>query len=352
MIGEEKENLQQQSASSCQPNGGQSNDDQSNDGEPEDDQSNGGQSNDDQSNDGESDDGAGSNPTIKMLEDILDQDENNVGRDETIKQLIQENIDHTGSRQFYPATPYTIGQNARDDSVIAEAQGISSQLRRQLRQYLESSTWDEEFRTSNGRKLSSRALSSIPTGQTKVFTKRIDGVGIDTAVLFLIDRSGSMSNAIDTAAKAALAAALAIESNQGCSVQVAAFPGCKEDKVIEISKFGQKVADNSAIYRVIGTEGSTPLAPAMIYGLQELALRQEERKVMIVVTDGNPDCETSSERAYELAKKMGVDLIGIGINLDVDWLFKNSRKISSVDELPKCMFEVMKASMLTGNLHS
>ncbi|MDY0146532.1 MAG: VWA domain-containing protein [Halothiobacillus sp.] len=297
------------------------------------------------------DDGNGSKEAINMIDELLSEEVSTQERDDEIKQLMNQNVNEDGANQFFPAAVHKQYGTSRDEGMLAGAQRISSQMRRRLKQYLESSTWEDRLPTSTGRKLSARKLSQVATGQSRVFDKRIDGEGIDTAVLFLIDRSGSMCHQIDIAAQAALAAALAVESNQGCSVQVTAFPYDCSDSVMEITKFGQKVADSSNIYRVLGVDGGTPLAPAMIYGLQEMAIRQEQRKIIIAITDGAPECRISCEKAYELGKQMGVEFIGIGINTDVDWLFENSRGISSVDELPKCMFEVLKASMLASNLH-
>ena len=55
----------------------------------------------------------------------------------------------------------------------------------------------------------------------------------------------------------------------------------------------------------------------MSYALNSLALRPENKKMLIVLTDGEPNSSTSVVRSREIAKLFDIKVVPIGICTDV-----------------------------------
>ena len=96
----------------------------------------------------------------------------------------------------------------------------------------------------------------------------------------------------------------------------------------------------------MSVEGSTPLAQAL-WTVSSLLVRQrEDRKILIVVTDGDPDDVTSATDIIERCRNSGVEVLGIAMgtqssNLRV--LFgSNYRYISGVSDLRQALFELVQ----------
>ena len=82
----------------------------------------------------------------------------------------------------------------------------------------------------------------------------------------------------------------------------------------------------------------------MLSGTIALSQTREERKVMIVVTDGIPDDIPPTISLIEKLQKSGVIVIGIGIvkYQCVDQLFKHYISIDQVEELQTKFFQVAR----------
>ena len=63
----------------------------------------------------------------------------------------------------------------------------------------------------------------------------------------------------------------------------------------------------------IQAEGSTPLSDGIQYGLQELAVRPERHRVVLVMTDGVPNNQAVVRRQIRKAAEAGIWVVGVGI---------------------------------------
>ena len=59
--------------------------------------------------------------------------------------------------------------------------------------------------------------------------------------------------------------------------------------------------------------GSTPLAPALWWTMQAMLPLRESRKIVLILTDGEPDEVTPCLAAIRQAERMGMEVLGIGI---------------------------------------
>ena len=78
----------------------------------------------------------------------------------------------------------------------------------------------------------------------------------------------------------------------------------------------------------------------------QLIYRQEERKIIMVITDGEPDHQADTQDIISLCERSGIELVGVGIQTDsVERLFKSSITVLDLASLRSSLFEVGKAAI-------
>ena len=77
---------------------------------------------------------------------------------------------------------------------------------------------------------------------------------------------------------------------------------------------------------------------------------KERRKIIVVVTDGEPDSIAATDIALETAFKAGFEVYGIGIrNVCISRLLpKTSRIIWNLTELVQALFDLLQHALLGG----
>ena len=94
----------------------------------------------------------------------------------------------------------------------------------------------------------------------------------------------------------------------------------------------------------------TPTATAIWAARAMLLQRTEPRKIMLILTDGCPDCDNETCAATDKSINDGIEIAAIGImHTGVRRLWENHRIIQSLHELPAAMFGVME-ELLTSRL--
>ena len=228
----------------------------------------------------------------------------------------------------------------------------SSRIRAEMIGFIQSQQRKSSITKRTGRSINTRHLCRIVNGDTRVFNQRADKQSPNTAVHILVDMSSSMmrdcgsyKTKADVAQEAAIAIALALDMIQGANPAVTTFGGHAKDPVRKIVGHGERV---KAQYKRFGasTWGNTPMTEAIWYGANELSKTKENRKMLIVITDGQPDEFGSCKRVIELCERFGVEVIGIGIETNsVVRLFKQNIVISDAKELKGTLFTLMRRGL-------
>ena len=89
--------------------------------------------------------------------------------------------------------------------------------------------------------------------------------------------------------------------------------------------------------------GGTPLAPALWWIMKQLLFAKEQRKMLLVLTDGQPHDMNTTQKPVEIASKTGLEVYGLGM-LDRsigNFLPDTSRVICRLEELPAMLFELL-----------
>lgn len=228
-----------------------------------------------------------------------------------------------------------------------QALQASIALRTRLQGFLQAQT---QKRCSIGRRgtLHTSSLHRLQVGNTRVFQKESEQQGINTAVHILLDASGSMAGApINLANRACFAVAKALGHIRGVNPAVTAFPATAgTDSVFPIMRHGQAVPDLFDIR----ASGGTPLAGALWWVLQTMLPLKEQRRIILVITDGMPDNPLAANNAIGMAQKLGFEVYGLGIrNEHITFLLPHTSKVvNDLPDLVPAMFAMLQTGLLKG----
>lgn len=252
----------------------------------------------------------------------------------------QKNDGSGPMRVFNAAKQPSKGRNATYDFT---ARATVNALKLKLHNLLQSQTMTSTHRSDQGTRFSKRHLHEIKIGG-KVFEKRSEGIDIDVTVGVLIDISGSMQgDELKTAALAGYATAEALSSVHGVSTAVAVFPTA--NGVDYLSTFGSKPVVNAENFAQLSATGSTPLSDSMSRVGIDLLSQPQQRKILLVITDGEPNSGDQSAQVINAAQSAGIEIMGVGIGVELDHLFNTWCSINSIDDLPKVMFSMLQRNL-------
>jgi uncharacterized protein YegL len=241
--------------------------------------------------------------------------------------------------------PRTAVHDSRTDGAELQrrARAATTALAAQIRHLLRSLTQSKDTLGRTGRPVPTE-LWRLRTGNANVFEIEEEGVDPDTAVMLLLDVSGSVRGAqLALIQMTAMAVTDALEGAHGVKTAVYAFPGANGDgrRVDQIKALDERAQSANGAIASLRADGGTPLAEALYAVGPELAASTHAGKVLFVVTDGKPDDEQAAREALLAAKAQGIDVIGIGVRADVVPLFERGLRIEDIGELPRTLFAVL-----------
>nr|WP_321512938.1 VWA domain-containing protein [uncultured Pseudodesulfovibrio sp.] len=237
-----------------------------------------------------------------------------------------------------------------DEKVTRRA---SVALRTQLQGVLQSSVMARSNVSRHGR-LDSRQLHRLTVADSRVFKWEARKVGVNTAVHILLDCSGSMRRRIKLTSQICHAVATALDSIDGINVAVTAFPaGTPTDggngngqgpTVCPILRHGERMHADFAV----SAAGCTPLGEALWWVLQQMQPLSEPRRIVLILTDGDPDSSNVALSAIEDARRLGIEIYGLGIMSEaITKLIPNhSRTIHDLSELAPSMFGMLRGALV------
>ena len=295
-------------------------------------------------------------PSGSALSKLLQAEEDDIPDDimETARQLL-EIADKEASDMTFPA-PQKPEAGQPGAGLLAKVETETGRLRSAMQGIIQSERMNRPVYKDSGRRLDSRRLHRLFSNDARVFQRKAHQESPNTAIHLLLDRSPSTAKAIapgvklfDIAAEATLALSLSLEGVPGVNPGITAFPGHNgsPSHVIEILGHGQRVRPNVGNFAVpVSVYGSTPMTEAIWFCASCLMACKEPRKVLVVLTDGEPDDDIGTLDILKRCRASGIEDIGIGIGVDVKHLFTTALLINDVRELRAKLFQISKELLL------
>lgn len=294
-------------------------------------------------------DGAG-NGTHKqeVLKQILEAGEDAKADDlgETLAGILNSMADP--SQGVVMANKVKAKSMGHDMGFIQETQGSVNALKHRLQIMLQSHARSRVLSCASGNQLRSSRLHTAKLGGN-VFQKKIKTVQVNTAVKVLLDLSASMSGVkVEVAKRAAFALGMSLEAIPGVKVSVATFPDSDGRwlSIKDINGFNEPVKSCSKNFSSMQVCGNTPLAESLYSAWYDLIKQREPRKILLVITDGQPNNIGKAVTLVKDIEKSGVEICGIGIQLNVEHIFRRNATINDVSDLSQAMFTMMQDVML------
>ncbi|GAA5138529.1 VWA domain-containing protein [Thalassotalea piscium] len=184
--------------------------------------------------------------------------------------------------------------------------------------------------TKRGVNLDGNRLAGVSSRNFHVFKDEIQTKAPNTAISIVIDRSGSMimdgrtqggvyyprGFKMKVANEAAFALAKGIDSLPGAECEVMYYPF--EENTVHIAKSFKEKTTAAKNHFKVDPHGGTPTGRAMQLALQRLAQRPEPRKMMFVLTDGDPNYDEYDliNQTLTEASVLGIDIAAFGVCTD------------------------------------
>ena len=220
-------------------------------------------------------------------------------------------------------------------------------LRTRLYRLLQAS---QLVRSQPGRRgmLDTKRLHGLAVGDSRVFLKLGQKTAINTAVHILLDSSGSMAGAsLKLASQACYTVASAMERIKGINVAVSTFPAGAINEGVTVApliEHGERVHADLDIQ----AEGCTPLAQALLWVMQHMVVTKEQRKIILILSDGEPDSIPAAQRVLKIALDVGFEVYAVGIKSAAiaALLPASSKSINTLAELAPAMFALLQTALI------
>lgn len=279
-----------------------------------------------------------------VLEDVFDQ--------------LKENLSHEAQITPSPRDYLLDERNpsvltrSQADALVSKVESQSNAVALELRSLIQSENRTSVRNTERGRRINSRKLARLSQGDARVFRKPDYREAPNTAIHLLVDVSGSMYDhrngprPIDIALEATLGLALALESIEGTSIGITAF----DDEAWPILKQGESV--HLAVEN-FGESGSgwTGTHKALLSAAQALSTCREPRKIIFVITDGEPDNRSATIKNVKRCEAAGIEVMAIGIRENTALHdYDLAECIENIDDLHRAVFGLMQHVMGGSNV--
>ena len=171
-----------------------------------------------------------------------------------------------------------------------------------------------------------------------MFKRRHEAEGIDSAVIVLLDVSGSMfMGLIQDAVKTTVALLDTLDK-----AQVKTCLMTFGDKVAVQKDFNVPTKRVIGNLSLIGDSGGTADFDAVRYAQTLLFKRPEQRKVVFVITDGESGDGVALRAQIASGEALGVTTIGVGLGVNLSGVYSKSVKVNDSSDIGSVSFKQIK----------
>lgn len=208
-------------------------------------------------------------------------------------------------------------------------------------------------------RLHSKALASIPTGNVKVFKRKtVPQLQKDCAAIVLGDASGSTHGTKFYAETASFILLNEVFRTVGIPFEFLMFTenfSTRRARHMVLKSFGSKISEDQILARCNHVHenelGNNADGEALLWAYKRLSKRKEKRKILIMLSDGQPCCERPGDAANYLRKvaaqvETKVDLFSIGLCTESPKNFYKHWAKAQPDNLGAMFLELAKQKLL------
>lgn len=286
---------------------------------------------------------------IDVLEGFINSDVDSPDHHDLLKEMIAAAVAEVSyeTKAEFGVVGISIDDFALSDTDYTNAKNTMRKITGHLAILQNMKTRGMRKTSDRGVKIDNRRLVLASMGVTDIFKSRsiVKGRG-DVGIVVLRDISGSM--ALDkryiSAVNADIALSLAIQSLPKLNVANVVFPirDTKECKVVK--PFSRTVESCFADFGMGFSGSSTPTATALQFCTEMLSKTTYQRKIILLLTDGQPsEEEFSVEAVLRNSLAQGIEVAGIGINTDVIQGFhrNNFANVDDISELGRVVYDLV-----------
>ena len=221
---------------------------------------------------------------------------------------------------------------------------IPARLRYEVKRLFEDSGLSDFTRNRKAGVVNVHALSTVASGNDRVFKRRLEVEGIDSAVVICLDVSGSMFDTgthrpVPLIGSAVQTCRALLETLDAAGVKTAVL--CFGSHISVPKGFNKSAKQASAMLGTVHQGGGTSDYAALRYAHQLLAQRHERRKIAFVITDGRGQPDAVRQQVTS-GKALGVTTIGIGIKADVSDIYGQAVTVKDIADLGNASFKQIK----------
>ena len=224
---------------------------------------------------------------------------------------------------------------------------VPAKLRYSVKRLFDDSGISEFQRNRKSGAINIHALPTVAFND-KLFKRRNEVDGIDTAVVLLLDVSSSMfmDGPVDRKTKhatrivTATQACIALLDTLG-KAQVATSVMTFGNSVAVQKPFDMPVKKAIEALRFVGDGGGTDDYFAVRCAHKLLLGRPEQRKICFVLTDGDGRVNKCREQV-QVGERLGITTIGIGIEHNVSHVYPQNASVRDLSELGSVSFKQIK----------
>jgi Mg-chelatase subunit ChlD len=299
-----------------------------------------------------------------VIEQLLGSEEIEAGEDraEMIVRGLREAMSsnrQAGNLEKQMEAPRVAEMQSKADgrSLISSVRLQSMALRSRLDEYVQVQTRRRQSSARSGSRLVRDAAGRLAMGDTRIFSvQKSQARVVDTAICLLIDCSQSMDGRrvivdkpIDVAKNAAVALAVALEEIRGIQLSVIGF-GTPVAPITRVMKFGESIRQTAGRIDSLIASGSTPLAEALMVAHTDLLSVDAQRRIALVITDGEPDDASAVAAIVKFGRKYGIEHMGVGIKQPTQHLFPASCLINDVKQLPAAVISMVQQALFDNRI--
>lgn len=304
-------------------------------------------------------DGAGSGSQDRQLSEalqsVLQASQDDLGNDlgsqlaETLKQSsVREQKSHSSS----VIAPSSMVERGASRPRPTGALENSRQLQARLKGLVQASQRRRPLTGRRGKRIDGARMWRVGVGDPRILRRETERRAPNAAVHLLVDQSSSMKSQDpqSLAMASAIALSAALYEIKGVNPAVSAFPHVGNNGMCgQLVQHGQ--SPRARVDRFWHRpDGNTPMAAAMLSCLFPLLQQREERKLLVVITDGKPNGSGGPGGVAEINRRCqsgGVEVYGIGIGVNLAHLFPVWTSINDVGELRQKLFDLAQQSLIS-----